>query len=180
MASRKTDFLCTLRRFPLMALHFFTWYRHKMSCRHESPNRKFTLFDVPRWEIHSGTKHHNSIISMGNNHTFSVKSVCRYTATGSACVMFATLNNTCIFSPWSVYLQIARYEMSWSFSKRDTKSKSHCSMKLVPVRVFSCKHPLSPKTPTMQAYIIILYLQKANFWLWFDNIVNYFVKMTNY
>ena len=53
-------------------------------------------------------------------------------------------------------------------------------MKLAPVQVFSCKHPVSPETPTMQAYVIILYLQKANFWLWFDNIVNYFVKMTNY
>ena len=26
--------------------------------------------------------------------------------------------------------------------KRDTKSKSHSGMKLAPVRVFSCKHPL--------------------------------------
>lgn len=34
---------------------------------------------------------------------------------------------------------------------------------------------LSPQTPAMQAYVIILYLQEANFWLWFDNIVNYFV-----
>ena len=48
-------------------------------------------------------------------------------------------------------------------------------MKLTPVQVFSCKHPLSPQTPAMQAYVIILYLQEAKFWLWFDNIVNYFV-----
>ena len=27
--------------------------------------------------------------------------------------------------------------------KRDTKSKSHPGMKLAPVRVFSCKHPLT-------------------------------------
>ena len=26
-----------------------------MLCRHESPQREFTLFDVPGWEIHTGT-----------------------------------------------------------------------------------------------------------------------------
>ena len=33
--------------------------------------------------------------------------------------------------------------MTQSSCKRDTKSKSHPGMKLAPVRVFSCKHPLS-------------------------------------
>jgi len=33
--------------------------------------------------------------------------------------------------------------MTRSSCKRDTKSKSHRSVKLAPVRVFSCKHPLS-------------------------------------
>ena len=32
--------------------------------------------------------------------------------------------------------------MTQSSCKRDTKSKSHPSVKLAPVRVFSCKHPL--------------------------------------
>ena len=32
--------------------------------------------------------------------------------------------------------------MTQSLCKRDTKSKSHPSMKLAPVRVFSCKRPL--------------------------------------
>ena len=32
--------------------------------------------------------------------------------------------------------------MTQSLCKRDAKSKSHPSMKLAPVRVFSCKHPL--------------------------------------
>ena len=32
--------------------------------------------------------------------------------------------------------------MTQPLCKRDTKSKSHPSMKLAPVRVFSCKHPL--------------------------------------
>ena len=32
--------------------------------------------------------------------------------------------------------------MAQSSCKRDTKSKSHPGMKLAPVRVFSCKHPL--------------------------------------
>ena len=30
-------------QFPLMALHFFTWYHHKTSCRRESPRREFTF-----------------------------------------------------------------------------------------------------------------------------------------
>ena len=33
--------------------------------------------------------------------------------------------------------------MTQSSCKRDTKSKSHPSVKLAPVRVFSCKHPLT-------------------------------------
>ena len=33
--------------------------------------------------------------------------------------------------------------MTQSASKRNTKSRSYPGMKLVPVRVFSCKHPLS-------------------------------------
>ena len=42
-----------------------------------------------------------------------------------------------------MYCQIARYEMTQSLCKRDyTKSKSHPSVKLAPVLVFSCKHPL--------------------------------------
>ena len=32
--------------------------------------------------------------------------------------------------------------MTQSSCKRDTKSKSHPSVRLAPVRVFSCKHPL--------------------------------------
>ena len=35
--------------------------------------------------------------------------------------------------------------MTQSSCKRDTKSKSHRGMKLAPVRVFSCKHPLKQK-----------------------------------
>ena len=33
--------------------------------------------------------------------------------------------------------------MTQSSCKRNTKSKSHPGMKLAPVRVFSCKHPLN-------------------------------------
>ena len=33
--------------------------------------------------------------------------------------------------------------MTQSSCKRDMKSKSHPSVKLVPVQVFSCEHPLS-------------------------------------
>ena len=42
-----------------------------------------------------------------------------------------------------MYLQVARYEMTQSSYKRDTKSESHPGMKLALVRVFSCKHPLT-------------------------------------
>ena len=48
---------------------------------------------------------------------------------------------TCILSTL-IYVQIARCEMSQSSCKPETKSKSHPGMKLAPVRVFSCKHPL--------------------------------------
>ena len=73
---------------------------------------------------------------------FSVKSVCRWTGIGSACIMFAILNHTCIYQH-EVYLQITRYEMTQSKCKPDAKSKSHPGMRLVPVQVFSCKHPLT-------------------------------------
>ena len=62
---------------------------------------------------------------------FGVKSVCQWTGTGSACVMCAILNHT--------YILLTR---SVSSCKWDTKSKSHPGMKLAPVRVFSCEHPL--------------------------------------
>ena len=42
--------------FPLVALHLFTWYHHKLSCRRESPRREFTPVDVPGREFHSSTK----------------------------------------------------------------------------------------------------------------------------
>ena len=79
---------------------------------------------------------------------FGVESVCQYTGTGSPCVMFVIF----IFESHvyfinilkCTYLQITRYEMTQSV--RNTKSKSHPGMKLAPVRVFSCKHPLNEKT----------------------------------
>ena len=49
---------------------------------------------------------------------------------------------THVFYQHDVYLQIVRYEMSQSSCKHDTKSKSNPGMKLAPVQVFSCKHPL--------------------------------------
>ena len=77
-----------------------------------------------------------------NTTRFGGKSVCRWTGTGSACVMFAILNHTYIYCH-EVYLQITRYKMTQSSCKRDTKSESHPGMKLAPVRIFSRKHPLS-------------------------------------
>ena len=49
---------------------------------------------------------------------------------------------TRVFYQHEMYRQIARYEMSQSSCKRDTKSKRHPGMKFAPVQVFSCKHPL--------------------------------------
>ena len=48
--------------FPLVALHLFTWYHHKMSCRRESPRREFTQVVVPGREFHSGTKSRKGIL----------------------------------------------------------------------------------------------------------------------
>ena len=39
--------------FPLMALHLFMWYHHKMSCQSESPRGEFTAGVVPGQEFHS-------------------------------------------------------------------------------------------------------------------------------
>ena len=56
------------------------------------------------------------------------------------------MRNVCDFEPNVYFINvkcITRYEMTQSSCKRDTKSKSHPSVKLAPVRVFSCKHPLT-------------------------------------
>jgi len=47
--------------------------------------------------------------------------------------------------------------MTQSSCKRDTKSKSHPSVKLAPVRVFSCKHPLSAGVNYIHAFRVALY-----------------------
>ena len=111
-------------QFPLMALHFFTWYHHKMSCRRESPRREFTfvlsqiqLTRLPRSlgqaRVHSGcctgerisprneTSQRYSVnakrppVLVWNRSTGGPEK-------GKACVMFAILNGTCILSTWSV------------------------------------------------------------------------------
>ena len=50
---------------------------------------------------------------------------------------------TGVFYQHELYLQITRYEMTQSWCQRDRKSRSHPGMQLAPVRVFSCKHPLT-------------------------------------
>ena len=42
-----------------------------------------------------------------------------------------------------------QHEMTQSSCKRDMKSKSHPVMRLAPVQVFSCKHPLSVNRETI-------------------------------
>ena len=56
---------------------------------------------------------------------------------------------TRVFYQHEVYLQITRYEMTQSSCKRDTKSKSHPSMRLAPVPVFSRKHLLTYTTQSV-------------------------------
>ena len=128
-------------RFPLMALYLFTWYHHKMPCRREPPWREFTPVLVPRRDF---TPVRNlAAVSCKRETTtrFGVKSVCRLERVAHAwCLRFWS---TRVFYQHEVYLQITRYEMNQSSCKRDSKSKSHPGMKLAPVRVFSCKHPLS-------------------------------------
>ena len=55
--------------------------------------------------------------------------------------MFVIFNHM-LFYQHELYLQITRYQMAQSSWKCDTKSKSHPGMKIAPVPVFSCKHPL--------------------------------------
>ena len=52
-----------------------------------------------------------------------VKSVCRQTGTGSACIMFPILNQRCILLTWSVPLNNGIWNGPAS-CKRDTKSKA--------------------------------------------------------
>ena len=60
---------------------------------------------------------------------YFTKSVCRWTGTGSACVIVAILNHMCILSTLSVPSN--NRDMKWPSScKRDTKSKTHPGMKL--------------------------------------------------
>ena len=61
----------------------------------------------------------------------------------NVCVVESHVRITRVFYQCEVYLQITKYEKTQSSCKRDTKSKSHLGMKLAPVRVFSCKHPLT-------------------------------------
>ena len=63
---------------------------------------------------------------------FCVKSVCRWTGIGSACIMFAILNHTCILSTWSVpsnneiwtdpVIMSTRYEI-----KKSSRYETHTS-----------------------------------------------------
>ena len=69
-----------------------------------------------------------------------------------------------------MYLQITRREITPSSRKRDKKSKSHVGMKLAPVRVFSCKHPLTGgghllqvPTVTMTGKILVFWIG-GHFW----------------
>ena len=57
--------------------------------------------------------------------------------------------------------------MTQSSRKRDTKSKSHPSVKLAPVRVFSFKHPLSSLCRENRFGVRILYycMYQTSQWL---------------
>ena len=57
-------------RFPLVALHLFTWYHNKISWRRESPRREFTPVVAPGWEFLSGTRFRNDIMKTWKDHPF--------------------------------------------------------------------------------------------------------------
>ena len=78
----------------------FTWYHHKMSCRHKSPRCEFTPVVAPGREFHSGRKSRNS--KRETTRYFGGKSVCWWTGKGSACVMVAILNHTYILLTWNI------------------------------------------------------------------------------
>ena len=129
-------------RFPLMALYLFTWYHHKMSRWREAPRCEFTPVLVPGREFHSryeiSQRYHVNAkrppVSVWNRSAGWLEQV------GHAyCLLFWI---TRVFYQREVYLQITRYEMAQSSCKRDTKSKSQPAVKLAPLRVLSCKHPL--------------------------------------
>ena len=124
-------------RFPLIALHFFTWYHFKMSCWRgvSSPRllyrgENFTLV----WNLGTVSCKRKTTTRFGG------KSVCRWTRTGSACVMFAILNHTYNLLTWSVH---SNNEI-WNdpvIMQTGYKIKKSSGMILAPVRIFSCKHP---------------------------------------
>ena len=140
-------------RFPLMALYSFTWYHHKC---HAGANRPGV--SSPRLS-HRG----ENFTPVGDFATVSCKreksirsggeSVCRRLerVAHAQCLRFWI---TCVFYQHEVYLQITRYEMTQSSCIRDTKSKSHLGMKLAPVRVFSCKRPLTSKLEALDRTLL--------------------------
>ena len=90
-------------RFPLMAQHLFTWYRHKMlslASSHPGVSSPRLLY---RGENFTPVLNLATVSCKSETtRRFGVKSVCWWTGKGSACVMFAILNHACILSTWSV------------------------------------------------------------------------------
>ena len=59
-----------------------------------------------------------------------------------------------------------RYEMTQSLCKHDMKSKNHPGMKLVLVRVFSCKHPLMFLSfQSVSEWWRLVFKGGSNFWV---------------
>ena len=74
-----------------------------------------------------------------------------------------------VFYQHEVYLQITEIWNEPSSCKHGTKSKSHPGMKLAPVRVFSCKHPLRLErgsaftfTPDLELIASIIFTHVGN------------------
>ena len=77
--------------FPLMALHLFTWYHHA-GTSHSSVSSPRSL---QHGENFTPVQNLPTVSSKRETTTCcGVKSVCRWTGTGSACLMFAILNHT--------------------------------------------------------------------------------------
>ena len=122
---------------PLMALYLFTRYHHKMSGQRESPQYEISQ----RYRVNAK----RPPVSVWNRSAGRLERVAH-----ALCFRFWV---TRVSYQHEVYLQITRYEMTQSSCKRDSKSKSHPSMKPAPVRVFSCERSLRWLTAAKNANV---------------------------
>ena len=123
-------------QFPLVALYSFTWQQHKISygsesyrylCRSEilTPERKLIPMSCKR----------------GTTVRSGMKSLSWESGTGRACVVIDIKSKMASQSCRPIW-RILHVNLIPS-CKHVMKSQCHTGMKLAPVRVFTCNHPLT-------------------------------------